>query len=156
MDPCPFIFYLYTYVCPCGSRKQLVEGVNSLLLPCGSWRLIPSSVLVASIFTCWAILCVFYGWIRAVIWAMGNELSLLQKQEVCLSTEPSLQSRYPFRISLIICLCLLVRLGHHMFLSSCLPFSQHTQMFLCLLSPQKWTYGSVSKDLSWSLPQGYL
>lgn len=62
---------------------------------------------------------------------MGNELYPLQKQEVRLSAEPSLQSGSPFRISLIICLCLLVHLGHHMFLPSCLPFSQaHSKVSL--------------------------
>lgn len=144
MDPCPFIFYMCTYVCPCGGREQLV-GVNSLLLPHGSWGLTPSSVLVANTFTCWAILSVFYGWIQAVILVMGNEISPLQKQEVRLRAEPSLQSGSPFRISLIICFCLLVHLGHHMFLSSSLSFSQHTQTFHWLLSPQKW---SATRDLS--------
>lgn len=51
MDPCPFIFYLCAYVCPCGGREQLV-GINSLLPPRGFQRWTPSSVLVASTFNC--------------------------------------------------------------------------------------------------------
>lgn len=42
--------------------------------------------LVASAFTCWAILTVFYGCLWAFISTLGTELCPLEKQEGCLTT----------------------------------------------------------------------